>query len=1049
MDVDRLLNVEKRTGVKDTDIDDFLEKANAVQAAIKGMSDGSLRPEDVHVDGIDTPEEIERKERERKASEARKKKKDEELRQKRAKEEKEKWWTSAEWFKEHNVAETLDEVQASQHATISRIDRYAADYSRWDSWVDETPATLAENAAREEEEEKKKNEEFEKNNEEFCKNFVKDMQERKKANEKKQSSANVARLRGNNFFKKGNMGEALREYRESLKQLPFETKTLLNIAQVHIRRKEFDDALEFLSRTLFLNDQQAKPWSRQAFVYSELRRYPEALESCRRAKALEPDNADIDTQLEELQGRVSDMEEEVRLRAILKGAGESKNISGDVQPDSRDRPSSDSIPEHYAVVDRIAESIRIVFALDMGDSSRLTALQTLQSRVETLLGILQPKSQTNDSQRSSSEMCKELRLYMRVQQFDNITSTVTATKGDVTSVVSAPSSTNAIGLATTYLSKFITVNGVPSSATQRAYVTANCALLQVLLHICCSEKANCTQCYDSKFIQLLKDYVVGFCESKAIAAEEASHLTFVDTAIKLITEVYTLCNKTRSYFHSQLGLLASGYRTMLFQSGCVLVAPLDGSGEKSGILLGLCESALAFLKTVLFSTEGKKYIGEQLLGGNEKNVHSNMIFYVGFLGRVAHMLFSADKSKKSRARVTSVLELVVETLVGYSQFSIPPSGAPTAGNKVENFVELRNMFVQTYNIEALSALIDKPIPENINGTRYGAERAACFSVVESLLDAQTVCADWEGNVLAALMNITIDNSGVTSVSINSTSALPPPRNDTQEASLSMRDALCNLEMASAGSNKIVALALSAVTKSGTNYSVRKLGLLSRLVTNTKVQQLLVLADNYSRLCSLLVRCLRSLAASEGVPFLAEEDSPDKIEVLNTDELNYAVRIFATLAPLVTANKSSCEKLCALTVQEHVLEAIIAAVFPPPRSELGEYTANSVIQTPKLFVDNMKNNSIGNNSVRAVLIGNAARVLLGLANSTGCCEVIFGNRKLLGVEKFVCAMATCSDMRVRKNIAILLAKGCKFSPATRELVTRYRGVQMMIELQDKF
>jgi len=56
---------------------------------------------------------------------------------------------------------------------------------------------------------------------------------------------------------------------------------------------------------------------------------------------------------------------------------------------------------------------------------------------------------------------------------------------------------------------------------------------------------------------------------------------------------------------------------------------------------------------------------------------------------------------------------------------------------------------------------------------------------------------------------------------------------------------------------------------------------------------------------------------------------------------------------------------------------------------------------------------------------------------------------LGVEKLICAMATCGDMRVRKNIAILLAKGCKMGGvAVRDKISLFRGMQMMVELQDK-
>jgi len=48
--------------VKDVEIDTFLSKADAVQKAIKGMTDGTLRPEDVHVDGIKSSKEQEEEE---------------------------------------------------------------------------------------------------------------------------------------------------------------------------------------------------------------------------------------------------------------------------------------------------------------------------------------------------------------------------------------------------------------------------------------------------------------------------------------------------------------------------------------------------------------------------------------------------------------------------------------------------------------------------------------------------------------------------------------------------------------------------------------------------------------------------------------------------------------------------------------------------------------------------------------------------------------------------------------------------------------------------
>lgn len=49
--------VQRRTGVKDTDISDFERKVSDVEKAIKGMMDGSIKPEDVRVEGIESEEE--------------------------------------------------------------------------------------------------------------------------------------------------------------------------------------------------------------------------------------------------------------------------------------------------------------------------------------------------------------------------------------------------------------------------------------------------------------------------------------------------------------------------------------------------------------------------------------------------------------------------------------------------------------------------------------------------------------------------------------------------------------------------------------------------------------------------------------------------------------------------------------------------------------------------------------------------------------------------------------------------------------------------------
>lgn len=81
-------------------------------------------------------------------------------------------------------------------------------------------------------EEKVKNAEFEANNAEFCANFKKDMNDRTKAMEKKTENSDICRLKGNRCFKMKDFAGAFDHYMESLKIMPYDKKTLMNVAQV-------------------------------------------------------------------------------------------------------------------------------------------------------------------------------------------------------------------------------------------------------------------------------------------------------------------------------------------------------------------------------------------------------------------------------------------------------------------------------------------------------------------------------------------------------------------------------------------------------------------------------------------------------------------------------------------------------------------------------------------------------------------------------------------------------------------------------------------------
>jgi hypothetical protein len=159
-----------------------------------------------------------------------------------------------------------------------------------------------------------------------------------------------------------------------------------------------------------------------------------------------------------------------------------------------------------------------------------------------------------------------------------------------------------------------------------------------------------------------------------------------------------------------------------------------------------------------------------------------------------------------------------------------------------------------------------------------------------------------------------------------------------------------------------------------------------------------------------------------------------IDKWRIDEVSSYLRVLASL----TNPTNECKKIA---MQENILESLLA-FFPTPREDGGEITALSVTLMPFELQQQQQQ------AADVLLLGNAARCLIPYADDVeNFAKTLFLEKKFYCVEKLICAMANCVDMRVRKNIAILLAKGCRVQ-GVREKITKFRGMQMMIELQDK-
>lgn len=90
----------------------------------------------------------------------------------------------------------------------------------------------------------------------------------------------------------------------------------MNIAQVYIKKIEYDDALEYISRTLYLDPCHVKALSRKAFIHSERGEIDMALEAGERALHIEKDNKELLIQVDELKLAASTLAEASRIKIL-------------------------------------------------------------------------------------------------------------------------------------------------------------------------------------------------------------------------------------------------------------------------------------------------------------------------------------------------------------------------------------------------------------------------------------------------------------------------------------------------------------------------------------------------------------------------------------------------------------------------------------------------------------------------------------------------------------------------------------------------------------
>ncbi len=1067
-----LLDLERRTGVKNNDIDEFLRKATDIEAAVKAMANGEIAPEDVKVDGIDTPEEEAAKKAAKEQRVAESKRKAEELRIKRKAEEKERWWSGAEYCGNRKVKNADGSVVIEVGDEITEKERiknrYTADYSRWNDWVPTDSATLEEQKILDDAEEEKKNAEFEKNNSEFCNNFIADQEKRTKSIEEKKENAFILRDKGNKRFKRKEYDLALDLYMESLKLQPYDVKTLTNIAQIYIKKLEYNDAIEFLNRTIYLDYEHPKALSRKSYVLSELGDITQAIQfskdALKAAKNQYGENSeskeviDIATQLHEFQVLAKEKADEDKLYDVLNVL----NVEA-----SKKATAATTTTDTTDTTDTTAATATKVESISLSDPTpqlmkKTNSLKVKKNNmtdfeaVDQLWGVLgdlevsptssssltdidiKPVSSSGDD-KITVDLLRDIMIRLENNQMLKVymrTKGLLARCVKVTQVllpaVAASTATDGDGD-----SNDSDISGKP-------------LILGTLFHLLATalegERASKLLLLPENstlFLSLIRDKILNKIEYPSL----------IYSSLRLF---YVCCNddtcsKTREWIFNDIVLLkiasnsvgeivtnSLNLNTSAKETGANANANASASASNKAMIQGLIETMANLVKCVTFSKNGKITLEKSTpeTGALIVTSMANSLQYTvtnTVMSDIESMIEEMAKEgdgdgdgvssnnknlgnfdaimerleRKGRSGQQTKLETcqtVLESLLGCSQIEhfreyfageIPwkrashsPSVAVTAA--------------------AAAATTNKGKSKGKTTKEDESQSQIC---VEIIIHASRAIPELSTTALATLMNACIDRNGDVRKSVFEHGGY---------------------DIASIGFQTLAKAASTSGTGSGASTDVcsqyssddwlllcRQVGLLSRIAPLPSVQEKLYEIKEYQALCCSLRALVgtKTKTSTTGTGMSARE----------TELLSHLIRILAALTkPSSEAMKSG--------LQESIIQTILN-IFPEPRRELGKITPSSVTLVPSI-------------KASSVLIGNAARCLMPYADNNDACLILYSNRNNIGIEKLICAMATNTEMPVRQNISVLLAKGCRV-PGIREIVTEFRGMQMMTELQSKY
>lgn len=423
--------------------------------------------------------------------------------------------------------------------------------------------------------------------------------------------------------------------------------------------------------------------------------------------------------------------------------------------------------------------------------------------------------------------------------------------------------------------------------------------------------------------------------------------------------------------------------------------------EQETVLFSLIQECISILNALAFSDFAKSVddTASIIAAGKRKAESANLGNLICALGSALMLCGEKTKNWKTVSDLMrATTESCIESLLGFSQYE-----------------QFRDFFAI-------------PLPAFSNGDDKNSSNKSTATTISMILKVMSSSAfkdnlTFSSNCLACLMNATLELGGGAT---GSGLTISVKEEVIRAGGIDML--LAAVQLSDVDRAKIIAAG-------GGNLLSRKAGLLSRLAPLESVQKLFLKEKPYRAICRRLAPPSANITTTSVVD---EDDAKAAL-----DERSHYIRAMASIgtATITALSKGgSCIGIIEVTkiaLEENLISSLLA-VFPRPKDDCGVFTPQTVTLMPA-------------EPVSPLLIGNAARCLMTFADISSCSEQLYGSNKkyqaLIGVEKLICAMATCVDMRVRKNIAILLAKGCRV-PGVREKITELRGMQMMIELQDK-